>query len=143
LTKIRQEGTAPPVPIGGLANRAIQPYPEAFAAPGAWSISAPKDALDDVADVFLDIDYQGDVARLFSGTRMLDDDIWYDGVWRIGLKRFKAEIEQPLTHTVMPLRKDAPIFFDDAVKAKLPAAAQVADVLSVKLVPQYVLGIKD
>jgi hypothetical protein len=143
LASTRPAGEAPPVPIGGLANRAVQPYPESFGRSAAWSISVPKDALDGVGDVFLDIDYQGDVARLFSGTRMIDDDFWYGGVWRIGLKRFKAEIEQPLTLTVMPLRKDAPIYLDDAVKAKLPATAQVADVLSVRLVPQYVLRIKD
>lgn len=142
LTQTRQAGTAPAVAIGGLANRALQPFPEAFGASGAWSISVPKDALDGVADVFLDIDYQGDVGRLFSGTRMLDDDFYYGEVWRIGLKRFKAEIETPLGLTVMPLRKDAPIYLDEAVVAKLPAAAQVADVKSVKLTPQYALEIQ-
>jgi hypothetical protein len=142
LTKVRQEGAAAPIVIGGIANRAVQPYPESFGRSAAWSITAPKDALDGVADVFLDIDYQGDVGRLFSGETMIDDDFWFGETWRVGLKRFKSQLGKPLTLTVLPLRKDAPIYLDDAVKAQLPPGAQVANVKSVTLVPQYRLELR-
>jgi len=139
LTQTRQAGKAEPIVIGGTAKRALQPYPEAFGRAAAWSISVPKGALDNVADVFLDIDYQGDVARLFAGSEMLDDDYYFGKSWMIGLKRFKSEISAPLTLTILPLRKDAPIYLDEAVKATLPTTDQVVVVKSVKLIPQYVL----
>jgi hypothetical protein len=142
LTEVRPAGVAPPISIGGLAARALQPYPEAFGRSAAWSIILPKDAIEGVADAFLNIDYQGDVARLFSGVEMLDDDYYYGGVWSIGLKRYRAQIQAPLTLTVLPLRKDAPIYIDDAVRAQLPPADQVAVVRSIKVVPQYALKIQ-
>ncbi len=141
ITQTREAGIAPPIKIGGTANRALQPNPEAFGATAAWSISLPSDALDGVADAFLKIDYQGDIARLFSDADMLDDEYFYGPAWTIGLKRFKSEIAHPLTLTVMPLRKDAPIYLDDAVKAKLPDTDQIARVNGVTVVPQYALKI--
>ncbi len=74
---------------------------------------------------------------------MIDDDYYYGETWTIGLKRFAAKLDAPLTLTVMPLRKDAPIYLDDAVRATLPDTDQVAVVKSVKLVPQYALRLKD
>lgn len=139
LTKTRDAGIAPPINIGGTAKRALQPYPESFGRSAAWSISLPANALDGVEDAFMEISYQGDVARLFSGTEMIDDEYFYGPAWTVGLKRFTQEIKSPLTLTVMPLRKDAPIYIDDAVKAALPSDDQVAKVTSIKVVPQYEL----
>lgn len=140
LTELRPAGKAPAITVGGRANRAVQPYPESIGrTSAAWAINVPKGALDGVADVFLDIDYQGDIGRLFTGPEMVDDDYYFGAVWQIGLKRFKDKLNEPLTVTVMPLRKDAPIYIDDAVRAALPPGDQVAAVKSVKLVPQYAL----
>jgi beta-galactosidase len=141
VTEIRSAGAAPPVPSGGVAGRALQPYPEDFGRAAAWSIAVPADALDGDTDAFLNIDYQGDIARLFAGPEMLDDDYYFGALWTIGLKRFRAKLHDPLTLTVLPLRKDAPIYLDDAVRAKLPATDQVATIKSVKIVPQYTLRI--
>jgi hypothetical protein len=141
LTKTREAGVAPPINIGGAAKRALQPYPETFGRSAAWSISVPANALNGVSDAFLKISYQGDVARLFSGATMLDDEYFYGPAWTIGLKRFAEQIKSPLTLTVLPLRKDAPIYIDDAVRAALPADDQVARVISVKVIPQYRLDL--
>ncbi|HVZ30326.1 MAG TPA: beta-galactosidase, partial [Asticcacaulis sp.] len=143
LTELRPAGKAPPIVNGGRAGKAVQPYPENIGrTSAAWSISVPKGALDGVADVFLDIDYQGDIGRLFAGADMIDDDYYFGAPWQIGLKRFKDRLDAPLTVTVMPLRKDAPIYIDDAVRAALPPGDQVAVVKSVKLVPQYALHLR-
>jgi beta-galactosidase len=139
--KIRDEGEAPPVKIGGAADRALQPYPEAFGRSAAWSISVPSDSLQNVNDAFLEITYQGDVARLFTGTQLIDDQFFYGPTWSIGLKRFETMLGSPFTLTVMPLRKDAPIYLDDSVRADLPKTDQVARVTGVKVVPQYQMKI--
>ena len=141
LTKTRDAGIAPPVTIGGPARGALQPYPETFGRSAAWSISLPANALDGLSDAFMKISYQGDVARLFSGTELLDDQFYYGPDWVIGLKRFSEQIKSPLTMTVLPLRKDAPVYIDEAVKAALPAGDQVAGVASVIVVPQYELKV--
>lgn len=142
LTKMRDAGEAPEIKIGGAAGRALQPYPEAFGKSAAWSISVPTDALAGLKNAYLDIDYQGDVARLFAGADMIDDQYYFGPTWTVGLKGFQDRLKQPLMLTVMPLRKDAPIYLDDAAKAHLPQANQVAQVLSVKVVPEYALEIE-
>ena len=46
------------------------------------------------------------------------DDHFFDGsTWEIGLKRFAGQMSQPLTLTVLPMRKDAAIYLDDSVGA--------------------------
>jgi beta-galactosidase len=142
LTKTREAQQVSPLLIGGPAKAALQPFPEQYGKSAAWHISIPKDAVDGLNDVYMNIDYQGDIGRLFSGVIMLDDSYYSGHTWEIGLKRFTKEIETPLTLTVLPLRKDAPIYIDEAVKAKLPNTEQVAEVLSVKLLPEYKLSLK-
>jgi hypothetical protein len=137
LSRIRTAGQVPPIHIGGAANRAIQPFPEAFGAAAAWSISIPATALQGLNNAYLQIEYQGDVARLFSGATLLDDQFFYGPTWQVGLKRFEANLSQPLTLTVLPLPKDAPVYLDDAVRAALPTSDQVAEIKSVRVVPQY------
>ena len=133
-TQTRRPLPAPPVVIGGAAKAAVEPVPESFGASAAWKIDVAPIDWNSVADAYLDITYQGDVARLFAGSSMLDDHFYTGVPWRIGLKRFAAEIEKPLAMTVLPLRKDAPIFFEDGMK---PADDQVARIASVTVTPEY------
>ncbi|MGF7148804.1 hypothetical protein FHS96_002432 [Sphingomonas zeicaulis] len=139
LTMERQPGEAPPITIGGPANAAMQPLPEAHRAAGAWSFTVPQDALAKANDAYLEIDYRGDVARLLDGTAMLDDAFWDGRVWRIGLKRFAPRLGRQWTMTVMPMRADAPIYLDDSARKQLPATGQVAEIKSVRLVPEHEL----
>lgn len=45
-------------------------------------------------DVYLDIDYAGDTGMAFIDGRLVDDHYYYGPSWRIGLKRFDAELER-------------------------------------------------
>jgi beta-galactosidase len=142
FTRTREAGTAPPIEIGGPAKAAMQPLPEAHKAAAAFSFTIPKDVLAKGGDAFLEIDWRGDIGRLFDGPDMLDDAYWDGRVWRIGLKRFAARLGRPWTLTVMPLRADAPIYLDDAARAKLPAGAQVATLEVLRIVPEYRMEVK-
>jgi hypothetical protein len=141
ITPLRAAGEAPPVEIGGPAQAAIQPLPEAHRADGTWSFTVPQDALRGVEDAYLEIDYRGDIGRLSDGTTMLDDAFWDGRVWRIGLKRFAARLGHPWTMSVMPLRADAPIYLDEQARALLPKAPQVSEIRSIRLVPEYELKV--
>ena len=57
---------------------------------------------------------------------MIDDQYFYGPTWRIGLNRLAEARKRPLTLTIMPLRKDAPIYIDEAVRQSLPDTDQVA-----------------
>nr|WP_307727953.1 beta-galactosidase [Massilia terrae] len=117
------------------------PRPEAFGASAAWSIALPAGVLDHVSDVFLDIDYQGDVARLFAGAEMLDDDYFNGKTWRIGLKRYAGKLGTPLMLTVLPLREDAKVYFDPTVAPQFENG-QLAKLKHATLVPEYGLTVR-
>ena len=141
FTQSRVPGEAPPIAIGGPANAAMQPLPEAHRTAAAFTFTPPKEALA-TGDAFLELDWRGDIGRLFDGTDMLDDAYWDGRVWRIGLKRFAHRLGKPWTLTILPLRADAPIYLDSSARAKLPKQDQVAQLLSIRLVPEYQLEIR-
>lgn len=136
-TLLRDAGEAPPVEIGGPAKAAMQPLPETHRASAAWSFSIKPALLSGSRDAFLEIDYRGDIARLFDGPTMLDDSFWDGRVWRIGLKRFAERAGRPWTLTVLPFRGDSPVYLDEAVRASVPKEGQVAEVREIRIVPEY------
>ncbi|ESQ78895.1 beta-galactosidase [Asticcacaulis sp. YBE204] len=137
-TVLRPAGKAPPLKTYGPKNTPVVPEPESFGASAGWTIEVPKGALDGVADVYMDVTYQGDVARLFSGPEMLDDEYFNGQVWRIGLKRYAAKLDKPLTLTIMPLREDSKVYLDASVKPVFENG-QVAKIESLTLTPEYSL----
>ncbi|HET8611483.1 MAG TPA: beta-galactosidase [Sphingomonas sp.] len=141
-TPLRAPSKAPPIRVGGPAGGAVEPYPEVFGQSAGWSIELPKHALDGLDDAFLKIDWTGDVARLFAGPKLLDDR-FYDGrVWEAGLSEHRDALANPLTLTILPLRGDAPVYIDNALRPKLAADAQVATLRSVSVIPQYRLDLR-
>ncbi|WKL57015.1 beta-galactosidase [Asticcacaulis sp. ZE23SCel15] len=141
LTPLRPAQKAPPLKTYGPRNTPVVPEPESFAASAAWTITVPSDALSGVADAYLDIAYQGDVARLFSGARLIDDEFYNGLTWRIGLKRYAGIIDKPLTLTIMPMREDSKVYLDASARPEF-TDGQVAKVTSVTLTPEYGLTIR-
>jgi hypothetical protein len=136
--KVRDAQPVPPLTLGWPGNTAHQPAPETFGKSAAWSVAIGGLRAHD--DAFLRISARGDVARLFADTTMLDDRFLDDSVWEIGLNRFRAEIAKPLTLTILPLRRDAPIYLEGGV-ASMVTRDQAADVTDISVVPQYRLEI--
>jgi hypothetical protein len=141
LAKIRDARPVPPLAMTGPKGTAVEPTPETFGKSAAWSIRLPADALTGVDDAFLRIQARGDVGRLFAGMTMIDDHFLDGRVWEVGLKRFAAEIKAPLMLTVLPMRRDAPIYLDGGV-AGMVDGDQTAEVTSVNVEPQYRLRIQ-
>ena len=110
-------------------------------AAAAWQFTVPADAATATAtrDAVLEIDYRGDIARLFDGPTMLDDAYWDGRRWRIGLKRFAGRLGRPWQLTLLPLRIDAPIYLDQRARKDLPATAQVATLGGMRLIPEHQL----
>jgi hypothetical protein len=89
----------------------LAPDDSNFSRAGTWQIHVAPGALAGLSDVFLRIQYAGDVARIYAGSRLLDDNFFNGTDWEIGLKRFGGELlSQGLQLKVLPLRKDTPIY---------------------------------
>jgi hypothetical protein len=138
-TPLREARPAPAVMKGGLAKAAIQPIPEAWRSAATWRIDVQPDALKHVDDALLQIDFTGDIGRLFDGTR-LADDWYYSGYgWQAGLKALAAK--NALSLAVLPLRADAPVYIPKEARPEFGAQAQIARVNQVSLVPVYQLTV--
>jgi hypothetical protein len=141
VTQTRNAQEAATIVIGGTAKAAIQPLPESFKAAGAWQINVPREQLKGLDDALLQIDFVGDIGRLYSGTRMLDDWYYSGYQWQFGLRQQAALLDQPLTVSVLPLRADAPIYLPKEARPDFGGATQMATVRSVTVIPVYQLRI--
>ncbi|RZT08858.1 Glycosyl hydrolases family 35 [Duganella sp. CF402] len=141
VTQTRNAQEAAPIVIGGTAKAAIQPIPENFKAAGAWQINVPREQLKGLDDALLQIDFVGDIGRLYSGTRMLDDWYYSGYQWQFGLRNHSALLDKPLTISVLPLRADAPIYLPKEARPNFGGQQQMATVRGVTVIPVYQLRI--
>jgi hypothetical protein len=116
---------------------AVAPDDSAFKNAAAWRITMPANEMIGLSDVFLRINYVGDIGRLYAGRRLLDDDFYHGDTWEIGLKRFAPLAGQNLTLDVLPLRKDAPIYFSPKARPDFGSAEQISEVRAITAVPEY------
>jgi beta-galactosidase len=111
-----------------------------FQAAPKWSIRLPRDAFVGVDDLFLNVDYQGDIARLNAADRLLTDDFYKGMPWSIGLKRFRQQVEaNNLNITVLPWRDRSKVVLDSFGTKKNQGDG--ARILGVTVLPEYQLTI--
>jgi hypothetical protein len=147
VRQINSAGIAPQVKTGPALDwrpRGVAQAPDAgkMANAARWSISVPQGTMNGLSDLYLRINYTGDVARLYSGDHLLDDDFYNGKPWTIGLKRFlAAQGASNFELNILPLRKDAPVYFETATPPEFGANGQAVSLDSVTLVPEYQLEI--
>jgi hypothetical protein len=145
--EIIKPGIVSPVKMGKVIdwrNCAVAepPSDSDFARAGTWQINVPKFKLKGLSDIFLDIDYSGDICRLYSGTRLLDDNFFNGTMWQVGLKRFMPEIFSTGSELkIFPLRNDAPVYIPKLLRPDFKGASQLANINSIKAVPEYELNL--
>jgi len=127
--QLARAGKAPPVRMG--KEVAMAPSEADFHVAARWSIHIPGIASENVSEVLLRITYQGDVARIYAGKRLITDDFYHDAPWEIGLKNMSAvERKQGLELQILPLARNAPIY--------LPTGGRPGATLGeVKVIPLY------
>jgi len=124
-------------PPGKGEHNALAPNHAQFDRAASWSVELPESALTDLSDLFLRIEYTGDVARLYCNDKLLDDDFFKGTVWEIGLKRFSADCRQKLVVKITPLRKDAPLYIPHSAWPAFSDRAEIAEIRDVSLSPEY------
>jgi hypothetical protein len=139
VTPLRAARKAAPVRIGGSAKAALEPLPESFGAAAAWRIELPLAQVKVPDDALIELDFAGDVGRLFSGTRMLDD--WYYSGYRWQYSARHAG-PGPLTLSVLPLRADAPIYLPKEARPDFGGEQELAQLRGVRVTPVYKLMVR-
>ena len=139
ITQVRQARPVRAVMIGGLARAALQPIPEAFSAAAAWKIDIPEAQARANRDALVELDFVGDIGRLFNGTRMLDDWYYSGYKWHFALKHAATG---PLTLSVLPLRADAPIYLPKDARPDFAGNKQLAQLRAVKVTPVCRLSVQ-
>jgi hypothetical protein len=135
---LRAAGSVRAVPTGGPNNTALQPAPESFRPAAAWSLRVAAHKAPQVEHYLLRPDLVGDVARLFDGSRMVDDWYYSGYGWDYSLGAGAAASAAPtLTLQVLPLRADAPIYLPRAAWPDFGGKAQVAELRGVTVTPVY------
>ena len=131
LQQLAKAGAAPEVKMG--QDVAVVPPDSSFALAARWSVHVP-DLPGDTGQVLLRINYQGDIARLYAGDRLIADDFYHGVPWEIGLRGIPAaELTRGLELKILPWRADAPIFIGNGLRP----GSQAATVTEIRAVPEY------
>jgi beta-galactosidase len=143
LEQTRAVGKAPLPVMGPKApwrhgSVVMAPDETSFKDAGEWKIVVPQHALAGLSDLYLRVQYQGDQARLLSGSRLLTDNFFNGDEWRIGLKRFLPDSATiPLLLQILPLSRRVPIFFEPGKEPNFGSDSQVGTLKSVDVIPEY------
>jgi beta-galactosidase len=114
------------------------PEEKAFYAAAEWQLNLAQPLPAGVSDLWLNVDYAGDIGRLYVGKSLVDDDFFNGTTWEIGLKRFLPDaVKSGVRIKILPLRQDAPIYLDARVRSKLPIDREIAEVNNLTLKPEY------
>ncbi|MGB0081529.1 MAG: beta-galactosidase [Terracidiphilus sp.] len=146
-TEVQSDAEAPPVKAGPAQDwrpHGVAQAPAAGDLPQAaqWSIAVPAGALNGLSELFLEISYEGDLARLTANHKLLDDDFYNGKPWMVGLERFLAPNGSGnFDLSILPLRKDAPVYFEFPEPVQFAPNGQIEKLDSIRLVPEYQLVI--
>lgn len=124
----------------------LAPEDSDFTRAAVWKIAVPTiPPTPYLSNVFLRVSYQGDVARLYRGTHLLDDNFWNGQPWSIGLRESLVNWHkpaQPLELKVLPLPHDSPMYMQEEDKLHFNPSGTSLELQGVQLVPQYQLQLE-
>jgi beta-galactosidase len=117
------------------------PPDSAFAQAATWQLQVKDPNLAGLSELFLNIDYSGDIGRVsgkVQGATTLLDDNFYNGLpWQIGLIATDTTLNEPLTLSILPLPKIAPIYLDNHARALIHQSPKNPHLANATLIPEY------
>ena len=102
--KVQEAGAMCQITIGGQ-KVAEEPEDEDFEQAAIYTIDIPQQR-----DGLLCINYYGDVARLYDGDRLIDDNFYNGRVFQYALWRLSQDCQQ-LQLRILPLQSNMPVYF--------------------------------
>jgi len=108
--------------------------------PFEWTalLKIDPDWPEHVADVFLEVVYDGDTAEAWVGSRMLTDHIHYGKPWHIGLKQIRGELgREELRLNITPVRRGTVHTFVNQAFVERFEGEEIAKFYAIRAVPHY------
>lgn len=107
--KVREAAKAQRTISAGAQNVAEEPSDDDFEAAAVYEIQLPSEYLGKDGQKVLNIDYVGDVARLYADGKLVEDNFYYGrpmqvALWRLPEKTDKLELR------ILPQQKDMPVY---------------------------------
>jgi len=137
VTRFNQESVKLLSSVDRTMSPQSPPSDSVFSVVRHWQIQVRPLSLDSLSNIFLDISYKGDVARLTAGGKLLADNFYNGKPWVVGIPRFIPQLKDgSLILTIAPLTPDNDIVFDDSA-SKNKSQKPVASVERITAVPQY------
>ncbi|MBQ0073321.1 MAG: beta-galactosidase [Prevotella sp.] len=114
----RQAAGTPRTVTLGTQKVAAMPTDSDFSAAAVWDITLPATTLETPDDCFLQIDYQGDCARLYADDQLIMDNFWNG---KAMLVRLTDIVGKKIQLRILPLTHEAPIYLQAEQKKILNA----------------------
>ena len=89
----------------GINHVAEQPVDADFDNAAVYQIEVPAERIG-----LMEINYQGDVARLYADGCLIDDNFYNGRIFQYALWRLPKDCRQ-LELRILPIQKDAPIYY--------------------------------
>ena len=110
FNKVKEAGALRTITIG-VNKAAEEPIDENFEQAAVYTIDLPNDAsIFNFQSSILNIDYRGDVARLYADGKLVDDNFYYGRPFQYALWRLPKDCRQ-LELRILPLQKEMPVYF--------------------------------
>jgi len=124
----------------------LAPEDKDFAHTAMWKIELPPlPAQTSVSDVFLSLNYEGDVARLYHGAVLIDDQFWNGAPWAVGLREVgvgSPEQSSTLDLHILSLPVSFSMYIERAAQLHFNRAGASQSLLGLSLIPQYQLSLQ-
>lgn len=117
VTKVREARPERSITVGA-AGVAEEPTDEDFEHAAVYLLDLSRIGDWHSGLKVLDIEYQGDVARLYCDGKLLDDNFYYGRHFQFGLWRVPENCRQ-LELRILPLQKDMEVYFPQEAKREL------------------------
>ena len=104
--KVKEAGSLRTITMG-VNKAAEEPLDEDFEQAAVYTIDLPEVPVE---GRLLNIDYRGDVARLYADGQLIDDNFYYGRPFQYALWRLPKDCRQ-LELRILPLQKDMPVYF--------------------------------
>ena len=119
FSKVKPAGTPRQITIG-VAKVAEEPVDADFEQAAVYQISLPNDSsLYTLYSSLIEIEYRGDVARLYADGHLIDDNFYNGRPFQYALWRLPKGCRQ-LELRILPLQKDMPVYFPREADVQTP-----------------------
>jgi len=129
-TKVKKAGPLRVITKGWMGAQG--PSEEEFQDAAIYSITLPTNK----QKVLLDIEYEGDIARLYAGDTLIDDNFYNGRHFQYDLSRLPASCTK-LTLRVLPVQQSAPILFPREATIHFDGQQAVERVNAINLISRH------